>query len=218
MRTDLRAPGGEHRPGRPRRWGIALLAVALLVGPIAVVTVAAAAPVRAATPNPNNDYVNVTATGTLSFVPSSFSVFPGATVHLRVTQGANFLHTFTLSSVANTSVPSIGWFSTHPPLVNLSLGTTAGNVSVATFVAPAVGTYEFVCEKHYPSMKGSMTSTSASPAPPPPSSGGAGALSPIEQVIVAAAVFVVVAGLGIWWWYGRHDRVEERVLGSRRRR
>ena len=217
MRSSRRAPGGELRPLRRPPWAVVLLAAALGATTFAVVAVGSGASIHPAAPNPTNDYINVTATGTLSFVPSSFSVFPGATVHLRVTQGANFQHTFTLSSVANTSVPSVGWFSTHPPLVNLSLGTTSGVVFTATFVAPAVGSYEFVCEIHYPSMKGSMTSTSASPAPSP-SAGGSGGLSPIEQVIIAAAVFVVVAGLGIWWWYGRQDRIEERVLGSRRRR
>lgn len=139
--------------------------------------------------------VNITATGDLSFVPSSFTVLPGETVHLIVTQAADFEHTFTLSSLANFTIPSTdspselaAFFNAHAPLVNLSLGSTAGTQHTANFTAPAtMGTYEFVCLIHFPQMIGVMTDSSASP-----STSGGGGLSVAEIVGIGAGVAVVV--------------------------
>lgn len=140
-------------------------------------------------------FVNITATSSFSFVPSSFAVVPGESVHLVVTQAADFEHTFTLSSVPNATIPSsdtpaevAAFFNAHPPLVNLSLGSTAGVKFPVTFTAPSsLGTYEFVCLIHFPAMIGVMTDSSSAP----PASATSG-LSPLELATVGAVVAIVV--------------------------
>jgi plastocyanin len=157
--------------------------------------------------SPTNDYVNVTATSSFSFVPSTFTVYPGANVHLRVIQAANFLHTFTLSSVANTTVPSVGWFSTHTPLVNISLGTVP-KTFFANFTAPAVGRYEYVCEQHFPQMTGNMTSTTAQPPPGPMPFMLTGLDYALIGIGVVALLVVVGVLLGV-----RRRKHEEKLYG-----
>jgi plastocyanin len=139
-----------------------------------------------------DDYVNISATSSLSFVPSTFTVYPGAHVHLIVTQEASFPHTFTLSSVANTTVSATSFFHSNPPLVNISLGSTVGGKFYRNFTAPAIGTYEFVCLDHFPTMKGTMTSSTSS------SSGGGYAplsatIPPLDLAIAGAVALIVIA-------------------------
>jgi plastocyanin len=142
-------------------------------------------------------FVNITATESLSFSPNSFTVAPGQVVHLVVTQGADFAHTFTLSSVVNATIPSsdtpsqvAAFFNAHPPIANLSLGSTAGAQVPFTFTAPTtLGAYEFVCLIHFPSMIGTMTVSTASP----PGSGGTSP-SPLEYVALGLVAAVVVIG------------------------
>lgn len=143
--------------------------------------------------------IDITATSDISFVPSSFTVSPGESVTLVVTQAANFNHTFTLSSVVNATIPSTdsasqvaAFFNAHPPLVNLSLGSTAGTQHTATFTAPSTpGTYEFVCLIHFPQMTGVMTDSSSS------GSGGGGGLSTTELVAIGAGAGVVVIAAAV---------------------
>jgi plastocyanin len=171
-----------------------LTAAVLLVVLLAVSSSATAIPLRAASPattsaSASSVTIDVTATSDISFVPNSFTVSPGESVTLVVTQGANFAHTFTLSSVVNFTIPSSDttaqldqFLAAHPPLVNLSLGTSAG----AQFTAPAAqGTYEFVCLVHFPAMTGVMTDSSSTP-----SSGGS-TVSTTEIVVIGAVVAVV---------------------------
>lgn len=126
-----------------------VLAVALFAGSSAAIGPVRAAPATAAA----TTYLNLSATSALSFVPDSLTVTPGAPVVLKITQEANFNHTFTLSSMANFTIPAAdttaqvyAFFQAHPPLVNLSLGAVPGAVVFANFTAPAAGSYEFVCE------------------------------------------------------------------------
>lgn len=190
-------------PNRTAAGAVAVLAVLLVA--IAPGTVATA--VGGAVTVPSSGLVpsvsvtiDITATSALSFAPNSFTVSPGETVNLVVTQAASFEHTFTLSSVVNYTIPSgdtpaqlAAFFNAHPPLVNLSLGSTAGSQHDATFVAPTtVGTYEFVCLIHFPSMIGVMTDSNSS------STGGGGStgLSTTELVaIVIGVVVVAIAGV-----------------------
>jgi len=180
------------------RLPLVFLAGLLVLAPVAVAgTVAATTPIHpAATGTTGSVTVDITATTDLSFDPSSFTVTPGESVTLVVTQGADFAHTFTLSSVVNFTIPAsdspsqvAAFFNAHPPLVNLSLGSTAGSQQQITFTAPtSQGTYEFVCLIHFPQMTGIMTDSSAAP-----SSGGSGsALSITEIVAIGAGVGVVV--------------------------
>ena len=209
----LRPEGRNGPPSRRGAWAVTLVAAALALA-IFFGPAAARAGVALATPAlAPNEYVNVTATSTLSFVPGSFSVQPGALVHLRVTQGANFDHTFTLSSVANTSVPSVGYFNTHPPLVNLSLGAVAGKQFFANFTAPAVGTYEFVCEFHYPTMKGLMTSSVAAPG----STNGPAPVTPLE-IGLALVVVAVLVGIVVVIAVHRRRVRDDALLGVDRRK
>jgi len=142
--------------------------------------------------------IDIAATTSLSFVPDSFSVAPGESVTLVVTQEADFAHTFTLSSVVNTTLPSsdtagqlAAFFNAHAPLVNLSLGSTAGRQFTATFTAPTVpGMYEFLCLIHFSQMTGVMTDSNAVSV----SAGGSG-LSAVELVAIGAVVAVVVIAL-----------------------
>jgi plastocyanin len=140
-------------------------------------------------------FVNISATSGLSFAPTQVTVTPGASVHLTVTQLANFAHTFTLSSVANFTIP-IGdsssqlaaFFNAHPPLVNLSLGSTPGGKYFANFSAPAQGSYEFVCLIHFSQgMVGTLSSGTSS------TGSGSGSSFPTSLVVVIVVVLAAVA-------------------------
>ncbi len=140
--------------------------------------------------------ISVMATGSLSFQPDQLTVTPGALVHLTVLQAANFDHTFTLSPVANLTIPAgdttaelYAFFNAHTPLVNLSLGSTPGAQFFANFTAPAVGTYEFVCLIHFQQgMTGKLISGTSS-------SGASNSfpLSPVYIGIVVVVLLVIVA-------------------------
>jgi len=187
----------------------ATVALAILVA-VAGLGLAGAIVVRnaAAGPGPmlsaTDDYINVSATGAFSFDPASFSVYPGATVHLKVSQDTSVEHTFTLSPVPNGTIPSSdttpeldSYFHSHSPLVNLSLGATAGLAYYRNFTAPAtVGTYEFVCLYHFASygMHGTMTVTRSAATGSGP---GTPSLSPVELAGVAAAGIVVLAAVAV---------------------
>lgn len=176
---------------------LVLLAMAGLASGTVAGPAAPPAPVDESTASPAaaTVFVNITATSSFSFVPSSFTVAPGDSVHLIITQAADFEHTFTLSSVANATIPSsdtpaevAAFFNAHPPLVNISLGSTAGAEFPVTFTAPSTsGTYEFVCLIHFPEMVGAMTDSNSAP----PVSGSSG-LSPLELAAIGAVVAIVV--------------------------
>ena len=191
---------------------VAVALLALTVALLAPGTVAAAAltPLTVATqsePAATSVTVNITATSDLSFVPDSFTVLPGETVHLIVTQAADFEHTFTLSSVANFTLPSsdtpgevAAFFDAHAPLVNLSLGSTAGSVHSVTFTAPSTpGTYEFVCLVHFPEMTGVMSDSAATPT-----GSGNGGLSTSEVIAIVAVVAAVLIAAAVFVVRRRH--------------
>lgn len=157
------------------------------------------------------EFVNISATSDLSFVPDSFAVAPGAMVRLAVTQLADFDHTFTLSPVANLTIsPSstpaqlAAFFEAHPPIVNLNLGSTPGERYFANFTAPStLGAYEFVCTIHFPSMTGVMTVAST-----PSSSGGGSSPNNLEVIVIGAvvALVVILGGLAVWLRARRRGR------------
>lgn len=155
------------------------------------------------------EFVNISATNSLSFVPDSFTVLPGAAVHLIVTQLADFDHTFTLSPAVNVTIPSSdsfaqlsAFFQAHPPIVNLSLGSTVGQRYFANFTAPTtLGTYEYVCLIHFPTMTGIMTVANGVPSPATSSSP-----TTLEIVGIGVAIgLVVIAVVLVAWSRARHQ-------------
>lgn len=199
-----RSPSGR----RFRSLVVASLLVLGIASPIAPVLGLASANHSAPSLSSTVDYVNLSANPSLTWTPNHFSVYPGALVHLVVTQNSSFEHTFDLSSVANYTFPSsdnasdiASFFSAHPPLVNLTLGSgVMGHKYYANFTAPAVGTYEYLCSVHFPGMTGVMTS--AVPAPPPPSPPGG--TSPVFYWVAGGVVAVIiVAGVVVALRRGR---------------
>ena len=155
---------------------------------------------------PSPIFLNLSATSTPGFFPNTLTVSPGAPVKLKITQAADFDHTFTLSPVANYTFPLsdqtadlYAFFNAHPPLVNVSLGPTVGAVYWANFTAPSVGTYEFVCEMpgHFSSgMYGTLVSTNGDTG----GSGGSSFFTPTTELLLAfVIVILVVAGIVIAW-------------------
>lgn len=187
--------GGHGRTPAIMVGWLALAVVTLAPGTVAASGLSMMTPSAHSEPAAASVTVNITATTDISFVPDAFSVQPGESVHLIVTQAADFEHTFTLSSLANFTIPSsdtpsevAAFFNAHAPLVNLSLGSTAGSQHPVTFTAPSTpGTYEFVCLVHFPQMTGVMTDSSGSP----PSTGGGG-LSEAEVIAIGAVVAAAV--------------------------
>ncbi|HUI38953.1 MAG TPA: plastocyanin/azurin family copper-binding protein [Thermoplasmata archaeon] len=199
-------PRSRASPGRAGRWRerasprTGSVRIPLAAGLLAILVTVLLPSAGAIPPSegPATDdgpvYLNVSATGQLAFAPDQLNVPSGSTVHLAVTQLADFNHTFTLSSVANFTIPTTdtpaqlyAFFQAHPPIVNLSLGDVVGHVTVATFTAPPPGTYEFVCTipTHFQGgMHGVLVSGSAATG---------SSSSPIPTVDFAVIVVVVVA-------------------------
>jgi plastocyanin len=178
----------------------------VLAAALAALPLAAALTPSTATGAP----VSIMATSSWSFQPNTFTVTPGDTVHLVVTQLASFLHTFTLSSVANYDFPSSStsadlssYFTAHPPIVNLTLGSTAGVRFYANFTAPGPGSYEFVCLQptHFAAgMYGHMISSSGGGT----SSSSAFPVNPWALLVVLVAL--VAIGLAVYVLYPRRPR------------
>lgn len=177
-----------------RRWTPYAL-VAILLATALLPALAAAVPRPAA-----SDVLAVDATSALMFTPDALSVTPGQLVELEVTQLANFNHTFTLSSVANYTIPTTdtpaqldAFFIAHPPLVNLSLGDVPGVTSFTNFTAPSAGTYEFVCQipTHFQTgMHGVLTSGT-------PSTSSSSGLSTTTLLAIVGIVVVVIVVIGV---------------------
>ncbi len=176
--------------------GLAFLGMASLA-PISGAPVAPAAGTHPAAAAPTA-FINISATTVFTFLPAQVTVPIGSDVHLKVTQLADFLHTFVLSSVANSTIPTTdtaaqlyAFFNAHPPLVNLSLGTVAGVPTYWNFSAPAAGTYEYVCEVpgHFQSgMHGVLTVGPAASSSSSPSG-----LTTLDIALIALAVVVIIA-------------------------
>jgi len=129
---------------------------------------------------------------------------------LAVTQLASFNHTFTLSSVPNATIPAgdstsqlYSYLHAHPPIVNLSLGSTPGKVFDKTFTAPTVGTYEFICIVHFAErMQGTMTVSSSSHSSTSPS---AVTVPPFDIALAAGVAVVVIAAVVVVVLIRRRD-------------
>jgi len=192
------SPGGRSGPTLVVLSSAALI-VALLVG----VAAAGSGPASPARPSASVDFVNVSATSNYQFQPSEFYVYPGALVELAVTQLADFPHTFTLSSERNQTISTslspaqlYQYFVTNPPILNLSLGSTVGTVTRASFTAPEAGFYEFVCTEpgHFQSgMRGFMNSTTT----PPTSGSSSGSNLTTYLIVGVVAAAIVIAAVAV---------------------
>ncbi len=187
------APRTARRPA-VRALFAALVALAVAAGG-AGPALAVSAPRAAAA---GTTFLNLSATNLLSFVPATLTVTANAPVVLRITQAADFEHTFTLSSVANVTLPDTdtaaqvyAFFTAHPPLVNLSLGSVAGAVLYANFTAPPTGSYEFLCEApgHFQAgMHGELVSGSGTTS-------HASSLTANEELVVTLVVVVAIVAV-----------------------
>ncbi|HEV2429157.1 MAG TPA: hypothetical protein VGV64_04840, partial [Thermoplasmata archaeon] len=116
------------------------------------------------------EFLNVSVTDDLHFVLSSDQVTPGASVEVVVNQLGTVAHTFTIDASAGHTFPQTdgatqlaSYFSAHPPLLNIVVGTTTGGKYYGNFTAPAYGLYEYVCTQpgHFPTMSGILGSGEA---------------------------------------------------------
>lgn len=97
--------------------------------------------------------VVVSVSSVLAFSLNNNFCNPGTTISIEVLQTDSVTHTFTLLSGSNTTFLPPGntttqimaYLSTHPPLVNITTGSTAGGANFVNITAPRVGLYEYVC-------------------------------------------------------------------------
>lgn len=145
------------------------------------------------------DSVTVRTTTHFSFVPDQIVVVPGALVQLEVIQGDVTPHTFVLLSVANFSLPTsdtpaqvFAFLNAHHPLVNLSIPGTVGAQVFDNFTAPALGTYEFLCEIAGHFQSGMFGFLYSGTSPPSSGAGGFNFLDPLVLGGLAGGLVVVV--------------------------
>jgi plastocyanin len=137
--------------GTRRTFSVIVLGVLLVLALVGVAHASPGHPSRSAHPGAT-DQLTVTVGTAFAFTLSTDMVTPGDTVDVTIVQTDGVDHTFTLSSVANyslspthnTSADVAAFFQAHPPLVNITiLGGSA--TAHATFTAPHLGEYQYVC-------------------------------------------------------------------------
>ncbi|MCI4345654.1 MAG: hypothetical protein L3K07_02715 [Thermoplasmata archaeon] len=190
----------------------AAAAVLLLVGALPLAT--AFAP-NGASPETGyrghaTDSLGVSVTDTFVFTPETMMAkAPGDNVTITVTQLGSTLHTFTLSSVTNYTFPSSdstaslqAYLAAHHPLVNLTIQGTTGYTASATFTAPPLGVYEYVCLEsgHFQAGMIGFFGSGVSPAAP------AGPGAPVGVYIIAGVVVsLVVLALVLGFVVGKRE-------------
>lgn len=164
------APSG---PSRRARSLAVRLAIVLGVAWLALGVAGPVAPVRASgvgAASAASTMVTLTATNQLSFVPATITVTT-ASVEIEIENVATTDHTFTLSSRVNQTAPASTNASATAPGSYFDAADVLADSVVAqgrtVFVnvtLPALGTYEFVCRYHFPSMVGTLTYSASAPA------------------------------------------------------
>jgi plastocyanin len=198
--------------GRHSSRVVAAAAVILLV---AAMPIAAALDSPAAAPETGyrghaTDALSVSVADTFVFTPDTMMAqAPGDNVTITVTQLGSTLHTFTLSSVTNYTFPSSdsptdiqAYLATHHPLVNLTINGTTGFTVSATFTAPPLGVYEYLClePSHFQSGMFGFFGSGVSPAGP------AGPGAPVGVYIIAGVVVsLVVLALVLGFVVGKRE-------------
>lgn len=196
----------DRRPSLAAGRGLVL---ALLLASLLPLGSGALGSAQAASPFSSNPTVVMLQTTTsFSYEPSTFTVAPGASVEVIVTQMTSVGHTFTIVDAVNATIPSsdtteemLAYIQLHGTIANQSIPATLGSLTTINFTAPSVqGAYEFLCEIHFPVMVGQMLVSSSAP----PAGSSSSGLTTTEWIAIGAVVaVVVVAGV---------------VVGARRRR
>src|SRR5579871_6826909 len=98
--------------------------------------------------------ITVSVGNDFSFSLSANQVTPGDTVTIKLVDLGTVQHTFELSPIPNFQFNSSdstahldAFFLAHHPLVNLEVNGTVGESYQQTFVAPAYGEYEYICNQ-----------------------------------------------------------------------
>jgi plastocyanin len=190
--------------------------VALIAG-LLVVALPVAAALQPHAPGPETGYrghgtdsLSVSVGDEFAFTPDTLeAAAPGDNVTITVTQLGTEVHTFTLSPVANLTFSSSEsgsdfqtFFSAHPPLVNLTINGTTGFTASATFKAPPLGVYEYVCLEPSHFLEGMFGFFGSGVAP----SGPAGPGAPVGVYIIAGVVVsLVVIALVLGFVVGKRE-------------
>jgi uncharacterized cupredoxin-like copper-binding protein len=157
----------------------------------------------------------------LLFTPNSFEVTPGENVTVTVTQLDDLQHTFTLLSAANftfnqtdSSGAISAFLAKHPPLVNLNISGTTGATVSATFRAPPLGVYEYLClvPGHFQSGMWGLMGSGVAVGPPSSTTSVPWALYVITGVIVILVIVAIVLGFVVGQREGaRYEMPPERL-------
>jgi plastocyanin len=208
---------GHSRKGRA--WA-AFLATTLVA--VVLVGLLAVHPSRAASaPRVGTDQLTVTVGANFVFTVSPDEITPGDTVDLSIVQLDSYSHTFTLMSVANTSLPTTDsasqvndYVTAHPPLVNITIPTTAGTTTY-TFTAPPLGYYQYVClvAGHFQAGMAGFLGSGVAPPSAPSSTGPGAPVFIIGGTIVGLVVIAIVLGFVIGRRRGSHDEMPPERLG-----
>ena len=101
------------------------------------------------TPTGPNVTVNESTTNSLSFVPNALSAGPAVTnvvsMHVLVTNTGTTPHYFVVAAQPNTTLTSTSYFTSHPPLINVTINGSVGFSVWANFTITTAGVYEYVC-------------------------------------------------------------------------
>ncbi|MCI4363392.1 MAG: hypothetical protein L3K13_03695 [Thermoplasmata archaeon] len=168
------------------------------------------------------DSLSVSVADTFVFTPQTLMAHaPGDNVTITVTQlGSTTPHTFTLSSVTNYTFPSSdspssiqAFLAAHHPLVNLTIQMTTGFTASATFVAPPLGVYEYICLEQGHFGSGMLGFFGSGVAPTGPAGPGAPVgVYIIAGIVVSLVVLALVLGFVVGKREGsKHEMPPERL-------
>ena len=98
--------------------------------------------------------ITVSVGNDFAFSISADEVTPGDTVTITLVDLGTVAHSFTLSPIPNFVFNSSdstahlnAFFAAHPPLVSLMVNGTVNERHSQTFIAPAYGEYEYICNQ-----------------------------------------------------------------------
>jgi plastocyanin len=134
----------------------ALLLATMLLGAVGLAAAAHVGPQRGIAPHAGASQSLTVSVGDLfTFSLTADEITPGDTVTVTLVSLGNTAHNFLLSPIPNFVFNGTDsdkhidqFFLSHPPLVNLQVnGTAPGEKYSQTFIAPAYGEYEYVCNQ-----------------------------------------------------------------------